>query len=89
MDLQWRPGTRHQLPDALSRLPCSESPGEDINEAFPDDTSSRLTYRGPEGPVLDGILLTELGADHVDGPTAESVVAVAGSDYPEGCDRQC
>lgn len=79
MDLQWRPGTRHQLPDALSRLPCSESPGEDINEAFPDDTSSRQTYRGPEGPVLDGVPLKELGANQVDEPKAESVVAVAGT----------
>ena len=79
MDPQWRPGTRHQLPDALSRLPCPESSGEDINEPFPDDTSSRQTYRGLEGPVLDDILLTECGADQVDETTAESVVAVAGA----------
>ena len=45
MDPQWRPGTRHQLPDALSRLPCSESPGEDINDAFPEDASSRQMHR--------------------------------------------
>ena len=79
MDLQWQPGTRHQLPDALSRVPCSESSGEDTNEAFPDDTSSRQTYRGPQGPDLDGLPLTELGADQVDEPTAESVVTVAGA----------
>ena len=66
MDLQWRTDTRHQLTDALSRLPCSESLGEDIDQAFPDDSSSRQTYRGPEGPILDGVLLTELGADQVE-----------------------
>ena len=76
--MQWRPGTHHQLPGALSRLSCPESPGEDINAAFPDDTSSRQTHRGPEGLVWDGIPLTELGVDQVDEPTAESVVAVAG-----------
>lgn len=85
MDLQWRPGTRHQLPDALSRLPCTDSPGEDIDEAFPDDTSSRQAHRGPEGPVLDGVPLKELGADQLDEPTAESMVAVAGTAItPEG-----
>ena len=78
MHQQWRPGTHHELPGALSRLSCPESPGGDINEAFPDDTSSRQTHRGPEGLVLDGIPLTELGVDQVDEPTAESVVAVAG-----------
>ena len=75
---QWRPGTRHQLPDALSRLPCSESPSEDIDQAFPDESSSRQTYRGPEGPVLDGMPLTEFGVDQVDEPQAKNVVAVAG-----------
>ena len=84
MDLQWRPGTGHQFPAALSRLPCSESPGEDINEAFPDDTSSRQTYQGPEGTVLDGVPLTELGADQVDELTTERVVAVAGAAITPG-----
>ena len=63
MDLQWRPSTRHQLPEALFRLTCSESPGEDIDKAFPDDSSGRQTYKGPEGQVLDGVPLTELGVD--------------------------
>ena len=83
MDLQWRPGARHQLPDALSRLQPSQEPGDDINDAFPDDASSRQTYRGPEGPVLDGIPLTELGADEVDAPATASVIAVAGEQKVE------
>ena len=32
----------------------------------------------PEGSVLDGVPLTELGADQVDEPLSESVVALAG-----------
>ena len=83
MDLQWRPGAHHQLPDALSRLRPSQEPGDDINDAFPDDASSRQTYRGPEGPVLDGIPLTELGADEVDAPATASVIAVAGEQKVE------
>ena len=78
MDLQLRPGARHQLPDALPRFPCSESIDEDNNEAFPDDTSSRQAYRGPGGPALDDVPLTELGADQVDRPITRSVVALAG-----------
>ena len=79
MDLQRRTSTRHQLLDILSRLPCSESPGEETNEAVPHDTSTRQTYRASEGPVLNGVPLTEFGADHVDEPTAQSVVAVTGA----------
>ena len=59
-------------------MPCSRSPGEDINEASPDNTSSCHAHRAPEGPVLDGVPLTEFGADQVDEPITESVVAVAG-----------
>ena len=44
---------------------------------FPDDKSSRQTYRGPEEPVLDGVPLTELGVDQVDEPTAARLGAVA------------
>ena len=66
MDLQWRPGANHQLPDALSRLPLSDEPGTDVDDSFPDDSSTRITYRGPRRPVLDGVLLSELGANEVD-----------------------
>ena len=58
-----------------------ESLGEDISGDFPDDASSRQTCWGLEGPVFDGVPVTELGADQVDEPTAESVVAVAGVEF--------
>ena len=79
MEEQWWPGTRHQLPDASSRLPRSESPREDIKETFPDDSSSLQTYRRPEGPVLNGVPLTQLGGDQVDESIAEGVVTVSGA----------
>lgn len=34
MDLELRPGSRHHLPDVLSRLPRFEDPGEDVDESF-------------------------------------------------------
>ena len=51
MELQWRPGANHQLPDALSRLPIGDAPGADVDGSFPDDSSTRTTYKGP---VLEG-----------------------------------
>ena len=60
------------LPDALSRLSPSDAPSADIDDPFPDDPSMRTTYRGPKGPVLDGVLLSELGADEVTKPTEKN-----------------
>ena len=67
----------HQLADALSRLPLSDAPGTDIDDSFPVDSSTRTTYRGPRGPVLHGVLLSELGADEVDKPTGKKAAVTA------------
>ena len=61
------------MPDALSRLPPSDTPCADIDDSFPDDSSTRATYRGPKGPVLDGVSLSELGADEVNKPTGKKL----------------
>ena len=66
LELRRRSGAKHQLPDALSRLPIGDTQGVDIDDSFPGDSSARTTYRGPRGPVLDGVLLSEWGADEVD-----------------------
>ena len=84
MDLQWRPGANHQLPDALSRLPLGDAPGTDIDDSFPDDYSTRTTYRGPRGPVLEGVLLSELGADEVDKPTGKNAAVEASVIFTPG-----
>ena len=66
MDLKWKEGRNHHLPDALSRLPRFDLPGEDIDVSFPGDSATKLSFRGPQGPVLDGIPLSELGVNDVD-----------------------
>ena len=76
-DLQWRPGANNQIMDALSRLPLNDAPGTDIDNSFPDDSSTRTTYRGPRGSVLDGGLLSELGANEVDKPAGKNAAVVA------------
>lgn len=78
MDLQWRLGAHHQLPDALSRLPRFEEPGGDIDDSFLDETPNKGAYQGPTGPVLDGIPLSELGVDEVDTSATENIAAAAG-----------
>ena len=66
MDLEWREGRKHHLPDALSRLPRFDQPARDIDVSFPGDTPTALTCRGPRGPVLDGIPLKDLGVSEID-----------------------
>ena len=62
MIMKWRPGTSHQLPDALSRLLRPGAAGDSIDDSFPDDTPSGnpTDYVGPRGPFLDGQLLNHL-----------------------------
>ena len=84
MDLQWRLGANHQMPDALSTLSLSNEPGTDIDDSFPDDSSTRTTNRGPRGPVLDGVFLRELGADEVDKPTGKNAAVTASVSFTPG-----
>ena len=79
MDLKWRAGASHQVPDALSRLHRFYTPGKDFEDSFPDDASLRSSYSGPEGPALDGVPLNDLGADSLplEGPGDVAVVATA------------
>lgn len=66
MDLEWREGRKHHLPDALSRLPRFDQPVRDIDVSFPGESPTALSYRGPQGPVLDGIPLSDMGVDEID-----------------------
>ena len=52
MDIQLRLGVNHQRPDALSRLPIEDAPGADVDDSFPDESSTRTIYRGHHTPVL-------------------------------------
>ena len=61
MTLQWRKGTEHTVPDALSRLPQKGPAGPPLDTSFPDDTSSSVGRNDePVGPVLDGVPLQSL-----------------------------
>ena len=63
MELEWRPGTRHQLADALSRFPRASPRGEDVEDSFVGDNTREKSHRQPQGPILDGVPLSELGVE--------------------------
>ena len=65
MELEWREGSKHYLPDALSRLPRLDGPENDIDVSFPGESPTALTSRGPQGPVLDGIPLKDMGVEEI------------------------
>ena len=70
MELGWKAGVEHVVPDALSRLPVASPVEVDVDDSFPDDLSSATAGASVEtlGPELDGVRLGELDpaqADHV------------------------
>ena len=75
--LKWRPGTQHQLPDAMSRLPNKSNVIEDFDEFFPGDESLPNVYKGPQGPVSDGVHLETSGGKDVDGTSTQSLAVLA------------
>ena len=70
MELEWKAGVEHVVPDALSRLPVASPVEVDVDDSFPDDLSSAAAGVSVEtlGPELDGVRLAELDpvqTDHV------------------------
>ena len=67
MDMNWKAGSSHQLPDALSRLLRPNTAPESVEDSFPGDSTSGnpLNYLGPRGPVLEEQLLNELDTPSV------------------------
>ena len=61
MELQWRPGTKHQFADALSCSHGHKTRGATVDDSFLGDNTPKKNYRGPLGPVLDGVPLVQLG----------------------------
>ena len=49
--------------DVLSRSKDSISPSVTVDDSFPWRQCNDRTYRGSQGPELDGVLLRELGVD--------------------------
>ena len=60
LELQWRSGTKSQLADALSRSLGNRTRGETVDNSFTGDSTTKGTYQGPQGPVLNGIPLGQL-----------------------------
>lgn len=89
MELRWRPGANHQLPDAVSRLPIGDTQAGDAGDSFPHDSFTRNTYRGLRGPALDAVLLSELGADEVDTRAVKNVGGVASVLFTPGGSAVC
>ena len=58
--LQWRSGTKRQFADVLSRSHGNRTRGTNVDDSSPGDSMTKGTYRGPRGPVLDGIPLGQL-----------------------------
>lgn len=83
MELEWKEGAQHVLPDALSRLPHSPHPQADVDESFPDDftSSAASAFVGPRGPVLNGVRLADLETlpVEVDGIAGAPTVPTPGS----------
>ena len=77
MELQWRPGTKHQFADALSRSHGHKASGTTVNDSFPGDDTTRGTYRGPLGPVLDGVHLGQLGIEGINNNDALPLALLA------------
>lgn len=53
-------------------MPLKDVPRADTDDYVPGDSSIRITYRGFPGLMLDGVLLSKLGADGVDKPTGKN-----------------
>lgn len=64
----------------LAGLPRLESPGENVDNYyyFPGDSSSKQTLRKPEGPIFEGVLLSELSAEGLDATPMENIYVAAG-----------
>ena len=75
--LKWRPGTQHQLPDAMSLLPNKSIVIEDFDDSFPENESLPNVYQGPQGPVLDGVHLETFRAEDVDGSSTQNYTVLA------------
>ena len=61
----------------MSRLPNKSIVIEDFDDSFPGDESLPGVYKGPEGPVLDGVHLEALGVEDVDGSSTQSLTVLA------------
>ena len=67
----------YQLMDVMSQTCERTPPGDEIEDPFPVDDSTQGWFRGPQGPVLDGVYLGKMGIVRVDNSDCMSLSAVA------------
>ena len=62
IELKWRAGCTHLVPDCLLRLPTTKPLLEDVDDSFRDDTSSLSSpnLSTPTRPVFEGVALQDL-----------------------------
>ena len=83
MELQLRPGTRHQFPDALLCSHGNKTRGATVDDSFPGDETMKRNYRGPQGPVLHGMPLGQLGIDGINNNALPLTVLAAVTFTPD------
>ena len=65
MELQWRPGTKDQSADALSRSHGHKTRGATVDDSCSGDSTTKKNCRGPQGIVLYGVRLGQLGIESI------------------------
>ena len=83
MGLLGRPGTRHQFVDALSRSHDNKTQGATVDDSFPGNNTTKSTYRGPQGLVLDGVPLGQLGIEDINNSALPLTVLAAVTFTPD------
>ena len=77
MELQWRSVTKHKFTNVLSRSHDNKTRGATIDDSFPGDNTPKRTYRGPQGPVLDGLPLGQLVIESINNNNALPLTVLA------------
>ena len=85
IELQWRPGTKQQYGIALS---WPKTRGATIDDSFPGDSTTKTTYRSPQGPVLDGVPLGQLNIEGFNNNNALPLTVLAQSPSHPTCRPQ-
>ena len=65
--------------EALDAFSCffKKTGGTTVDYSFPSDSTTKLTYQGPQGPVLDGIPLDQLGIEGINNNNALPLTMLA------------
>ena len=72
-------GDREPNTYSLMRYPFygHKTRGTTVDDSFPGDITTKRTYRGPQGPVLDGVPLGQLGIEGINNNNALPLTVLA------------